>query len=40
LLVGDSAATMRILCGARLKDACWTRSPRAVTCPRCSALSN
>jgi len=34
-LIGDSAATMRLLCGAQLHDACWTRNPRAVTCPRC-----
>jgi len=33
--IGDSAATMRMVCGRPISDACWTRNPRLVTCERC-----
>ena len=36
MCVGDSAATMRMLCGRPISDACWTRNPNSVTCRRCA----
>jgi hypothetical protein len=38
LAIGDSAATMRLLCGVHLRDSSWTRNPVLVTCPHCQQL--
>jgi hypothetical protein len=37
LKIGDSAATMRALCGLSLRDLRWTQNPNVVDCPRCRA---
>lgn len=36
--VGDSATTMRLLCGFPIKDASWTNNPREVTCEPCKKI--
>lgn len=38
LRIGDSAATMRLLCGEPITDSCWTQNPNHVTCVRCVQL--
>jgi hypothetical protein len=35
MCIGDSARTMRLLCGRWIRDRCWTNNPNLVTCQAC-----
>ena len=36
--IGDSADTMRLVCGTLIKDNPWTANPGLVSCPQCLVL--
>jgi hypothetical protein len=38
LLAGESARTMRLLCGAPLQDASWTLNPNNAFCDDCRRI--